>query len=415
MGNSAKADPDVADAVAGLACPGPYVLAYSGGIDSSVLLHALAARRAQGLELRALHVNHGLQPQAADWARHCQSQAAALGVPCAVLTLDAAPTANLEAWAREQRYAALQAALQPGEQLLTAHHRRDQAETVLLHLLRGSGETGLAAMAPQRRLGPHRLLRPLLAVAPERIAAYAKAQGLSWLEDPANAELRFDRNFLRREILPRLSTRFAGAERNLARSAGLLGELSGLIDPQAYAVGGGLSLERLALAPDALRGRVLFAWLRRRGLPTPRHRMLGQIWQQFLQAAPDAEPRVAWPGAELRRYRGVLYAMAPLTPVTPLRWPLDAAGEAAWPHGGRLRWRLDGPAEVRLPQGGEQIVLGDRQRRLKSLFQQAGVPPWERRRTPLLWRQEQLLAVGNRWRSAATASLLWQWEIPDWL
>ncbi len=410
MGNSAKADPGVAEAVAALARPGRYVLAFSGGIDSTVLLHAAAARRDEGLCLRALHVNHGLHPQAADWARHCREQAAALGVDCQVLMLDAAPAGNLEAWARERRYAVLGAALREGEVLLTAHHQQDQAETVLLHLLRGSGELGLAAMAGARRLGSHRLLRPLLSVSSAQIASYAQAEGLHWLEDPANRDLRFDRNFLRQEILPRLSARFGGVESNLARSASLLGDLGGLIDPGSFSEGGGLSLGRLATAPPALRDRVLLAWLRQRDLPAPRHRMLKQIWRQFLEAAPDAEPQVSWPGAELRRYRGILHAMPPLEPLRPLHWRLETEGEADWPFGGRIRWRLPFAAEVRIPQGGEQIVLGGHRRRLKSLFQQAGVPPWERRRTPLLWCGERLLAVGNRWHTVGHGPDEWRWE-----
>ena len=288
-----------------------FAVAFSGGRDSTVLLHALAGRVQP---LRALHVEHGLHPQASDWADHCRAVAQSLGLPCEVLRLDEAPpSGNQEAWARERRYAALGAALGEEECLLTAHHAQDQAETLLLNLLRGSGPRGLAAMPARRRLpGGQYLARPLLAIFPEQLADYAARHGLAWVEDPANQDRRFDRNFLRHEILPRLRERQPGAVAALARSAGFAAELVAgddlAEDLAALADGAQIDVAGLRALPECRRNRVFFAWLRAQGLPLPRRRMLAEIWRQMLDARRDSQPVVAWPGAELSRQRDKIQA-----------------------------------------------------------------------------------------------------------
>lgn len=303
------------DAVDGGALPvaAAYVVAFSGGRDSTVLLHAM---HQSGLPLRALHVVHGLVARGEDWAEHCVAVAAAWGLECRVLRIAApAPAANREAWAREQRYAALTAALQPDEALLLGHHAQDQAETLLLNLLRGSGPRGLAAMPAQRRLATgHWLLRPLLSWSPEQVEAYAEHHQLRWQEDPSNRDLRYDRNFLRHEILPRLSARYPGAVAALARSAAFAAELVAADDtpPQLnkLRLGEGLSLTALDAMPASRRNRVLFAWLRSQALPLPRRRMLDEIWRQMLSAHDERRPRIRWPGVELWRERESLLARA---------------------------------------------------------------------------------------------------------
>ncbi len=409
---TSKPEAALARALAELAVPGRYVLAYSGGMDSSVLLHALAARAAlePGFCVRAVHVDHALHAESGAWAEFCRAQCAQLGLVCEVrVVTQPAPGGNLEAWARDQRYAELARALQPGEIVLTAHHQRDQAETLLLHLLRGSGLRGLAAMPACRPLGSHVLMRPLLQVDAGSIAAYAKARNLHWLDDPGNASARFDRNFLRHQVLPLLRSRFPAAESNLARSAGLLAEAQTQLR-QACAEGlvdGPLNLSELARLDPATRNRRLLDWLDHQGLPCPRHGMLAEIWRQFLRAAQDREPLVRWPGAELRRYRDGLYAMRPLLELQPLRWSVAGQGERAWPYGGIVRWRLGRPGLIRLPQDGDTIVLNAHTRRLKALFQAEAVPPWQRRRMPLLQCGEEIVAVGNLWRAAVASDFEW--------
>lgn len=401
----------VTRAIAALRDDLPYVLALSGGMDSMVLLHALATR---GLNLRVLHVNHGLQAKASDWARFCVEQSACYGLQCHVLQPgQPAPGANVEAWAREQRYACLSAALRPAEILLTAHHQRDQAETVLLNLLRGSGLRGLAGMHALRSFGNWRLRRPLLEVSPDALKTYAERHKLAWQDDPSNADARFTRNYLRAEVLPRIRARFPSADAAMARSALLVQEALRLqqLELDEYLDGEALRLDVMAGLPLERRHHVLLQYLSCLQLPWPRFRMRKEIWRQMLEAAPDREPRVAWPGVELRRYRDRLYAMTPLTEDGfPQAWTVGAKGQACWAFGGYLQWTLPEAGVIDVYRGGEVIRHADgRHRRLKHLFQQHGVPPWLRRRMPLLYCAGELLAVGALWQASHVPGLQWRW------
>ena len=205
-----------------------WCIALSGGIDSTALLHALSAlcRRYPDNRLRAMHVNHGLQAAAAAWSSQCEQRCAALAVPLTILTVHVPESGGqgLEAAAREARYAALHDALSPGELLLTAHHRDDQVETLLLRLLRGAGPQGLASISSRRPFGPGTLLRPLLDIGRDEIEAYAHGAGLDWIEDPANADEQFDRNFVRHRVVPLLRERWPGLGETLPRAARLSGE-----------------------------------------------------------------------------------------------------------------------------------------------------------------------------------------------
>ena len=410
MENSAKPEARIRAALELLPSGQPCLLALSGGMDSSVLLHALVHLRPD-LSLRAAHVDHGLQPDSHAWAQHCHQQCQAYAVPFLNLQLQSVvPTGNLEAWARQQRYHLLQEQLKPQEVLLTAHHLRDQAETLLLNLLRGSGLAGLAAMPVERKLGQHRLLRPLLSVHPDDLSAYAEHHKLAFIDDPSNQNRRFDRNFIRHEVLAALEERFPHALSNMARSAGFMAEA--VQDDEGLDLQGSvLPIEALLSSDGRLDSRRLLAWLRVQGLPSPRHRMLGQIQQQ-LAATPDRNPLIAWPGAELRRYRENVHVMRPLAPTYPLSWSdLPPNDERDWPWGGRLRWQLPAGAwRIGCLQGGEKLRLQGHKRRIKNLFQQAAVPPWQRARWPVLFRGEECIAVANRWRSGECRDFGFDWD-----
>lgn len=411
-GSSAKPDDVMGAALAALDSQARYRVALSGGRDSCVLLHALLRHRPE-LMLEVVHVNHGIHPDADLWAQHCRRFCESLELALTVREVaEPPPQSNLEAWARRQRYALLADDLQPDQIVLTAHHRADQAETLLLNLLRGSGADGLAGMPAVRPLGAGRLQRPLLDVDATDIANYADDNNIHFVEDPSNASRAFDRNFLRHEILPKLSARFPQATRNIARSAQLLAA-ERAASPKQHSRP--LSLIELRTQPVADRNRCLRDWLRAQGFVPPRYRMLDELWRQFLTSGDDAQPVVAWPGVELRRYRNHVFAMAPLGDAPVVDWSVAASGQCVWPAGGQVRWAVETDQPVRLATaaGGETLRLGGMSRRLKNLFQDAGVPPWQRAREPLLWVGCELLAVGNRWRRDGGPEFEWLWSAQE--
>ena len=396
--------------------PAPLCVAFSGGPDSSALLHALAQlpeARARGL--RALHVEHGLHPDSAAWAAHCERFCAALGVPCEVLRVqvDGGTGRGVEAAAREARYAALTAPLHDGEYLLLGHHRDDQAETVLLKLLRGAGPEGLGGMRPLRPCGRGWLWRPLLALSRQQLRDYVEAQRLDCIDDPSNRDTRLARNQLRHEILPRLLQHWPQAVDSILHSAALcraaadalqtqwLAAFDALHDPASGSLDAG---GWLALAP-ALREPLLDHWLHARGLSAPTSAQRRQIERQCGARAGQL-PCIRWAGTELHIWKGRLWALPPER-VVDADWHVPWHGEPlALPDGGELRLafagaRLTEPLQLRLRRGGERIKPdGDAHtRELRDLFQQSHLPPWQRNACPLLYDGDDLVAVADRWIS----------------
>jgi tRNA(Ile)-lysidine synthase len=399
-------------------------VALSGGLDSMVLLRLA---HAHGLDVRALHVHHGLSPNADAWRDHCAAAAAALGIPFdwrAVVV--AKGKSGIEAAARKQRYAAL------GEMcrahgagvLLTAHHLDDQVETVLLQLLRGSGPAGLSGMDPANRapglLGDERLAvaRPLLGVARADLEQYAREQGIAWVEDESNADPRYARNALRHQVMPALAAAFPGYQQRVARSSAhtraaqrLLDEL-GEHDLQACLAGDGLDLARVrALSRDRI-DNLLRHWFVVRRLAMPSTAWLAQMLAQILSARDDAQLLVEHPDVDVRRHRDHLY-LVPRQPDLPgMRDPDDAGiidkhaqafrwdGEAAiaFPdYGGVLHfdpaergfdaaWLRGQLLEIDFRKGGERLRLAHNRpsRPLKMHYQASGIPAWERGRLPIV-------------------------------
>ncbi|MGE0385891.1 MAG: tRNA lysidine(34) synthetase TilS [Gammaproteobacteria bacterium] len=400
--------------------PRRYLLALSGGRDSVTLLHLMLLLRPQlPAPLSALHVDHGLQPQSAQWARSCDALCAQAGVPIRILApADRPPPgASPENWARNARYRAIQAAMIPDDAVLTAHHADDQAETVLLRLLRGAGPHGLRAMAECRPLPPGVLMRPLLGCDGAAIEACARAAGLHWIEDPSNRDTRMDRNYLRLRVLPALRERWPGLAASLADGAAWQAEAADSIDAQARA-----DLAPLRSGPDALdvpgllhlepvrRAAALRAWIREFTGTSPARRFIEQVQSEVLGARRDAAPIAHAPDVELRRHRDRLHRLAPPVACNDGQWvwsppePLPIAGGVlfAEPGIGKGLRRLapgEAPYIVRLRRGGERGRLPGRAHRsdLKKLFQAAGVPPWERARTPLIVQADRLAAVPGLW------------------
>ncbi|HSD17856.1 MAG TPA: tRNA lysidine(34) synthetase TilS [Thermomonas sp.] len=402
---------------------GACLVGFSGGLDSTVLLHLLAsdavARRAG---LRAIHVHHGLHADADHWADHCQRSCDALGVSLAIVRVDVdrASGLGLEGAARDARHRAFAEALGDDEILVLAHHRDDQAETFLLRALRGSGVDGLAAMRPWRAHANGWLWRPLLDLPRESLLAHAREHDLHWLDDPANADLGFDRNFLRNQVLPLLRERWPQASASLARSAALGAQAMDLLELEdtstlllAMVDDSTLKLAALQDIPPERRARVLRRWIGGLGLPALPGHAIERI-ETLLLADGDAGGCFEWAGARIERWRDVLHAQRirePLPPAWSETW--DGAAPLALPTGGTLTLAgvagFDRPVRVHARQGGERIVLPRRahSHALKHVLQDHGMPPWQRIRLPLLSSFDgELLAAGDAILSASLADWL---------
>lgn len=395
-----------------------WVVGLSGGLDSCVLLHGL---HQCGLSqpIIACHIHHGLSDHADQWLLHCQSLCADLGVELIGRHVEVNNLGGgVEEAARQSRYQAFEALLQPGDCLLLAHHRDDQAETLLLRLMRGAGPKGLAAIPAQRPIGSAQLLRPLLDLSRRELEAYAKACELSWVEDDSNIDERFDRNYLRRQIMPLLEARWPEFARNWQTSASLCRQQSELsdalaaedlaeMDPGQDRAGHSLSLTALQQLTSARRQLLVRLWCEQLNVNCPSRAQLQQIEQQLISHRQDSEAEVRWAGHSLRCYQQRLYLYStPLTQQSDWRveWnlslplPLDDGSQLqAEPHGTGLQAGL--VYRVSYRSGGERCKPQGRNhsQTLKKLLQEYGLPPWLRDRVPLIYLGDQLVAVGDLW------------------
>jgi tRNA(Ile)-lysidine synthase len=438
MASSGKSKPNSADsleatvgaALRPLLFPGAkLVLGLSGGLDSVVLLELLRRLAGPlGFRLSCVHVNHGISPNARRWAAFCARRCKRHAIALALHQVDLEPyrAEGLEGAARRARYQVY--ARQKADFIVLAHHLDDQAETVLLQLLRGAGVKGGAAMPLLRKQDSGRrtkgarapaILRPMLAVSRKEIEAYAKANRLKWVEDESNADTRYDRNFLRHQVLPVIGKAFPGYRATLARAAGHLAEASLVLDELAEAdakraVTGTVTGNKLVLAElrriGVARTKNLVRWLLlQQGDAAPESDRLQEGLRQLFHARDDATVRVVLGACELRRYAGCAYLLRSLAQV-PAELRRDWDGKRVWPLpelGGTLQF-VRGPGagldcaligdsglSVSLRQGGEKLRLqpGGSARSLKNLLQEARMPPWERERLPLIYCADTLVAV----------------------
>lgn len=409
-----------------------YWVAYSGGLDSHVLLYALAGLRTHfAAELRAIHIHHGLHSRADFWAQHCQQTCEQLEIPYQIkyVTLPKNTGASIEALARDARYQAIEHSMQAGDICLTAHHADDQAETVLLQLFRGAGVAGLAAMPRSAPLGKGWQVRPLLRYTRAQLKTYAQQQQLEWIEDDSNADLRFDRNFLRHQALPILHQRWRSLSTTLLRVAqhqaeadGLLQEI-GIVD-LAHCFGNStqqLQLAVLQTLSPARQRNVLRLWLKQQGLSLPTTAQLARLQNDVVHAIPDRQPVLRWEGGEIRRYQEQLYVMPPL-PIVPtgeIRWQFPEPLELPL---GRLRatptqcrgLRLATGSEliIRFRQGGEILKARGQHHSVKKLLQVAPIPTWLRNYLPFIYQQQQLIVLPE---IAVHDDFLSQLGEPAWL
>ncbi len=403
-----------------------FLVALSGGVDSTVLLHALVhLSRAGQLDtpFEVVHVHHGLSVNADRWNEHCRTlcETLEIGYRERFVRVDPDDEQGVEAAARHARYAALEGEMTSDSCLLMAHHADDQAETLMLQLLRGSGPQGLSAMPRVRPFGCGRLLRPLLDVSRQDLVAWAETRQLTWVEDESNREIDRDRNFLRWEVLPVLRQRWPSLSHSLSRSARLCAELSDLAREQAAAdreaTETGLPHQLLwCPASDlslARRKNLLRYWIVENGVPLPNSDRLEQMAHELWEAGEDRQPLVHWPGAEVRRYRKCLYVGEPLEPWTPpdrVAWDgsasldLGAAGRLSIeskgdkPARGLVLRPLEGNVEIRFRREGVVCRLAGREgtRSLKKVLQELAIEPWLRDRVPLIYCDDRLAAIADR-------------------
>ncbi|WP_122665200.1 tRNA lysidine(34) synthetase TilS [Pseudomonas viridiflava] len=390
-------------------------IGFSGGLDSTVLLHLLAelAKREHLPVIKAIHVHHGLQPAAEAWPVHCQQVCQALSVPLHVVSVQVMPGASLEQAARDARYKAFSGQLSGDEVLLTGQHRDDQAETLLFRLLRGAGLRGLAGMPVSRALGRGQLVRPLLGVSREELRLYAAAHGLSWVDDPSNSNSRFARNHLRNEVLPVIKARWPQAATNIARAAAHLDEAQQLLDelasvdlananvagPYAWINVPSLALPALATLSPARQRNALRHWLAPlTRLPDSDH---WAGWESLRDAGQGGRPVWRLTDGELHRDQGRIWWLSDnwLRPMQAVGvWP-DACRQLDLPGNGQLFIEGDVPSgalEVRYRLGGEVLNLPGRGHRdLKRLLNECEIPLFVRGRLPLLFREGEFLAVAN--------------------
>jgi len=399
-------------------------IAYSGGIDSHVLLHLCASINDIKENITAVYINHGLQVEAENWGKHCEQVCNHLGVKFIGLNTnaEAALGESPEEAARNARYAALKPLLAKGDLLLLAQHAEDQLETVLLQLFRGSGLKGLSGMPESTSFGEGTLLRPLLGISKAEIIEYAQHHDLKWIEDPSNKQTHFDRNFLRNDIIPHLKKRWPSLDKTVTRSAKHCADAQLVIDTLAedllkvaIADADNTLTISLLLGYSLLKQQLIIRqWLQRIGLKMPSQDFVQRILTEVVGAREYAAPVLSTQGYQFRRYRNSLYCLKPQKS--------GLVGERFWPSGQHIlkitddsvyeivasskgipckQWQ-NARITVKFRSGGETIQLPGRtgHHSLKHLYQEAGIPPWERAALPLVYLDDRLAAVGELWISA---------------
>ncbi len=395
--------------------PHRYLVGFSGGLDSSVLLHALFQLKLE-VPIIAIHIDHSIHPQSHEWQRHCAEFAKQLSVDFRPLVINGkAPVGESpEAWAREKRYQAFRRFMEPDDLLLLGQHRDDQIETFLLRLLRGAGPHGLSAMKRLTFFSGGWIGRPFLELERHYLKDYAKRYALHWIEDPSNHELRYDRNYLRQKVIPVIRERWPSFTVNINRSISLLADTTVLLDEIAAQDlarvtdqgSTSISIKTLSGLCEIRLRNLLHYWIRKEGFPVPTECKLRQIIDTVIRAKEDRSPCVEWQGVEVRRYRDQLMILNPLgehDSSLSYCWNLEHPMKIST---GTLRarkikgagFRIDGnTVEVRFRQGGETFRQAGKRHTttLKKYLQEKGIPPWLRDRIPLIYLDGELVAIAD--------------------
>ncbi|MBP7982151.1 MAG: tRNA lysidine(34) synthetase TilS [Arenimonas sp.] len=402
---------------------------FSGGLDSTVLLHALKHEIDPArFTLNAIHVHHGLHPYADHWAAHCLELCQRWGIALNIVNIHITDTGrNLEHQAREARYRAFSDMLKPGDCLALAHHQNDVAETLLLRLMRGSGTEALGNMREIQQRGHYSVWRPLLHYSRPELEQYAQAHQLDWIEDGSNADVRFDRNFIRHRILPELEQRFPSAAQRLAHSASLLTADADLLQPRIEALvqqcadGGQLDAVSLRALEPALQAHVIRHWLEQHACALPGAAALTEFIRQLAAAQSDDDTQLACADYALRIWNGRIFLVRDQALAVPAEFDLawDGMQALALPRGGSLRWQGNPHCATRVTyrRGGERILLAGRtqSQSVKKLLS-SRVAPWLRDSLPFVYNEQgELLAVADVLSAQALhqlqpCTLIWQAE-----
>jgi len=420
-----------------------YIAGFSGGADSTALLHALASIRAElGIPVSAVHVNHGIHPQADRWQRHCEEFCRQLDIElvCLGVSPDKRSGKGLEAEARHLRYEAISRLLHPGDCLLTAHHADDQAETLLLNLMRGSGVEGLTAMPESRPLGEGFLQRPLLQFKNGALKTYLRDNGLEWIDDPSNESLNHDRNFVRHGVVPLLEQRWPEVSQRLLLTREAMSDARRLLEGLAedYLAANlvnpfVLRLTRRCLDTPELLRLVIRHWIKRSEAPGIPAYKLGTLCKQVRQETSGHKVALRWDGWVLRLYRDQLWLQqdSGIGACPSLHWPEDRNWVDLGEDVGRLTLTRTGEAADEAGPGlpGGEFEVGNRNslavdtichggvhKRLKNVFQHAGIPVWMRDSIPLCSLDGELAAIGDwcfnerfgHWLAQNSTTLTWR-------
>ena len=406
--------------------PARYVVGYSGGIDSTVLLHAIN-KMTGDIPVVAVHINHQLIPQAAEWEKHCRKFSESISVEflSRKVIIDMNSGYGLEAASRKGRYDSFKQLIRKNDYLLTAHNQDDQVETVLLNIFRGCGLRGIRGIPASRKFFEGRLVRPLLRVSRNEISEYANKYKLSWIEDPSNQYQKYDRNFLRHKILAQLKTRWPAVNNNVRKTSELASEINeelkeiAFIDAPLFYKNNQLDIRGIKNLSPARQKNILRYALLSLGFPLPSSIKLNQIINEVINARVDRQPLVQWSDIQVRRYRKKIYFLSEYFQ------PKDNNIEKIYLNG--PNWQLGkGLGSLSLEKsdigikrsiakegfnvtfraGGEKIKpLGSGySRNVKKLFQEDAVVPWMRENIPLLLYEGNLIAVADMWLDKSYAT-----------
>ncbi len=385
------------------------IVGFSGGLDSTVLLHVLASQPSLHNKLVAMHVNHGISVNAFSWEKHCADFCQNNGINYISRSVEFDRSANIEEGARNARYGVFSSFLSNNECLLLGHHLDDQAETVLLQLFRGAGVDGLAAMTESSSLGAGTVCRPFLSISRQDIEHYAIAHQLNWINDESNQDIHYSRNYLRHQVVPLIAAKWPGVIGNIARTAGHCQQASSNLDELALLDCSELNTSALFVGSIKLLNldrvtNILRAWLKRNEVRLPSSKTLQRIIHEVIFADEDANPLVSWSTIHIRRYQSYLYLdrNPDVPPPLSIDW-VDFPNPLKLKHMGTVLTAHKEDEGLKIPcgtivtvqfrQGGESFVWHGQTKQLKKLMQQWGVPPWCRDKTPLIYINGQLAAV----------------------